>query len=312
MKVIFSNRAYTTLITETIEKITTETGGVFLGFFENGNWYVVETIDPGPKSIFEVAYFEYDQQYINHLINKIARLYKRNLFLIGLWHRHPGSFDVFSGTDDKTNLTYAKLSQFGAISALVNIDPNFRLTMYHVSSPLRYKRIQFEVGDELFPEDSLSINDHNCLIEKINSGFCHNTRPHRNKINKLNDIVEKIIDKMESLNFENDINEIEYDEHYYEELLDVIFDDLDYLINELKIHIKVKKSKQYLILVDDNDEEGCPIYVFKQRGYVIFVFNCVMYKYEQGLLKKLLNEKPKKKNGFFEFLNKIIGGDDNE
>ena len=95
MKVVFSDRAYAAILAETAEKIRTETGGLFLGSVENGTWYVVEAIDPGPKSVFEVAYFEYDRQYTQHLINKIANLYEEKLSLIGLWHRHPGSFDVF-------------------------------------------------------------------------------------------------------------------------------------------------------------------------------------------------------------------------
>ena len=99
MKAYFSNRAYAAVLAETAEKIKTETGGLFLGAVRDGNWYIVEAIDPGPKSIFEVAYFEYDQKYTQHLINKIANLYDQPLGLIGLWHRHPGSFDQFSTTE---------------------------------------------------------------------------------------------------------------------------------------------------------------------------------------------------------------------
>ena len=99
MEVVFSNRAYTAVLSETAEKIKTETGGLFLGIVKDNIYYIIEAIDPGPKSIFEVAYFEYDQKYTQHLINKIANLYETKLELIGLWHRHPGSFDVFSSTD---------------------------------------------------------------------------------------------------------------------------------------------------------------------------------------------------------------------
>ena len=84
MRVVFSNRAYTSILAETTEKIKTETGGLFLGKCIDDVWYVVEAIDPGPKSIFEVAYFEYDQKYTEHLINKIANLYDEKLELIGL------------------------------------------------------------------------------------------------------------------------------------------------------------------------------------------------------------------------------------
>ena len=120
MRVVFSNRAYASVLAETTEKIKTETGGLFLGTVQDDTWYIIEAIDPGPKSIFEVAYFEYDQKYTQHLINKIANLYDKKLTLIGLWHRHPGSFDQFSSTDDGTNAKYASMREEGAISALVN------------------------------------------------------------------------------------------------------------------------------------------------------------------------------------------------
>lgn len=75
--------------------------------------------------------------------------------MIGLWHRHPGSFDQFSSTDDGTNAKYASMRKEGAISALVNLDPSFRITMYQVCRPCRYKRIAYEVGDNLIPDGLL-------------------------------------------------------------------------------------------------------------------------------------------------------------
>ena len=153
MRVVFSDRAYAAVLAETTEKIKTETGGLLLGKFQDDEWYVIEAIDPGPKSVFQVAYFEYDQQYTQHLINKIANLYDVPLSLIGLWHRHPGSLDQFSSTDDGTNSKYANMRPEGAISGLVNIDPVFRLTMYHVLSPCKYSKISYVVGDDLIARD---------------------------------------------------------------------------------------------------------------------------------------------------------------
>lgn len=157
MKVVFSDRAYASILAETAEKIHTETGGLFLGAVEGNTWYVVEVIDPGPNSIFEVAYFEYDQKYTRHLINKIANLYDATLDLIGLWHRHPGSFDIFSQTDDGTNTQYAAMRPEGAVSMLVNIDPQLRFTVYHVAQKCRYTRIPYEVGTRKIPEKYLKL-----------------------------------------------------------------------------------------------------------------------------------------------------------
>lgn len=146
--VVISRRAYASILAETLEKAHTETGGILLGYHHEDTWYVVESVDPGPRSVFEIAYFEYDQGYVNHLINKISRLYGQQLDLLGLWHRHPGSFDRFSGTDDETNTNFALVNDFGAISGLVNIDPVFRMTFYCVlTEPLRYMKVDYVVED---------------------------------------------------------------------------------------------------------------------------------------------------------------------
>lgn len=165
--VVFSERAFTSILVETQEKIRTETGGVFLGYRKGDVWYVIESIDPGPNSVFQPAYFEYDQDYINHLINKVSRLYSLQLDLIGLWHRHPGSYDSFSGTDDGTNTKYAELNEQGAISTLVNIDPQFRLTVYTVTLPLKYEKIKYVVGDSYIPQEMLTLRNSAYLQQQM-------------------------------------------------------------------------------------------------------------------------------------------------
>ena len=167
-RVVFSERAIIALLAETQEHIKTETGGVFLGHRCGNTWYIVETIDPGLNCIFQQAYFEYDDVYLNHLMNKVDRLYKKPLEIVGLWHRHPGSFDQFSGTDDGTNIKYARRHPDGAISALVNIDPNFRITMYHVSDPLSYRKVKYVVGDKCFPQEFLAYATRKKYLNQIN------------------------------------------------------------------------------------------------------------------------------------------------
>jgi hypothetical protein len=139
-------------MTETFKKDPLETGGILLGhILDNGIWIVMEVLPPGWRSIFQYAYFEYDEQFVNYVAQNESKKYEQELSLLGLWHRHPGSMDTFSGTDDGTNRTFAGLHPQGAISGLVNIDPRFRLTMYHVSNPLQYNKVDIEVGDDLIP-----------------------------------------------------------------------------------------------------------------------------------------------------------------
>ena len=151
--VIFSDEAYNAVMTETFKKDPYETGGILLGhMLDNGIWIVMEVLPPGWRSIFQYAYFEYDEQFVNYVAQNESKKYEIELQLLGLWHRHPGSMDTFSGTDDATNRIFAELHPSGAISGLVNIDPRFRLTMYHVKSPLRYNKVDVEVGNDLIPE----------------------------------------------------------------------------------------------------------------------------------------------------------------
>ncbi len=152
--VIFSDKAYNAIIDETFRKDPIETGGILLGHvLDNGLWVVMEVIPPGIDSVHQYAYFEYDEKFVNYLAESVATKYENKLELLGLWHRHPGSMDIFSGTDDGTNRIFAGLRSCGAISGLVNVDPNFRLTMRHVSNPLHYEIVDVEVGDDLIPED---------------------------------------------------------------------------------------------------------------------------------------------------------------
>lgn len=156
--VVFSNRAYNAIIRETFEKHPVETGGILLGHIIDDTWVVMEVLPPGIHSIFQTAYFEYDEQFVNYLAQSVANQYKRPLSLLGLWHRHPGNMDVFSGTDDQTNSTFARQLPKGVISGLVNVDPKFRFTMYYLDKERiipntrpGYEKVDVEVGDDIIP-----------------------------------------------------------------------------------------------------------------------------------------------------------------
>ena len=158
--VIISDKAYNAMIRESFAKHPVETGGILLGYIlDNGLWVVMEMIPPGINGVFETAYFEYDQDFVNYLGTSVANQYKEPLQVLGLWHRHPGSMDHFSSTDDGTNSEFASRNPYGVISGLVNIDPSFRLTMYHLDHNngmrprnIAYSPVDVEVGDDLIPE----------------------------------------------------------------------------------------------------------------------------------------------------------------
>lgn len=193
--VIFTKRAFNAIITETIDKNPVETGGIFIGYLlDNGVCVVVETIPPGIKTINQRAYFEYDADFINYLSNVIAKQYVGNLHVLGLWHRHPGSMDSFSTTDDGTNILFARNNgKYGAISALVNCDPKLRLTMYHVDSNCGYTPIDWSVDDGIIPADFLKLHYEDASNLPILGERPYNlgtTIPTSSNDNKGNDLIE--------------------------------------------------------------------------------------------------------------------------
>ena len=291
MKVCFSERAFAAVLAETTEKITTETGGLFLGAVENGTFYIVEAIDPGPKSVFEVAYFEYDQAYTQHLINKIANLYEEKLTLIGLWHRHPGSFDIFSGTDDGTNTKYAKMRSCGAISALVNIDPVFRLTMYHVAQPCRYSKISYEVGDHLIPEKYFKLKSKD-RFEKIMQGLLH-PEYHQEEYHKsvsLKGFMDMIEPYYADRILEGGVDKPTIDSgEVRDKLIDVVVSDISFMSDVLGIEMSVLPVQAYIGLVQETADGKVRVNILynEKDDSFAFKYKDKIYVYESGLFENL-------------------------
>lgn len=295
--VVFSERAFVSLMVETKEKAETETGGVFLGYRTENIWYIIESVDPGPKSIFQKNYFEYDQDYVNHLINKVSRLYVLPLELIGLWHRHPGSFDSFSKTDDGTNTKYAALCGEGAISVLVNIDPYFRLTVYLVTLPLKYEKIKFIVGDSYIPYKLLKMKSASILQKEM--GHLASPKDNQEKVSKIEFkkfSFQKTICwllqqeahshiKISSISLSKDK---EFDDMLF--ILEKLDEDIQFL-SQFGINCQMRMCPEgYLVLQTYTSQTrtlAVPELPFGLKDKeVVFIFNEYIYKYYSGLFKK--------------------------
>jgi integrative and conjugative element protein (TIGR02256 family) len=293
MKAIFSDRAFAAVLAETTEKITTETGGLFLGTVRDNTWYIIEAIDPGPKSIFEIAYFEYDREYTQHLINKVANLYGKRLDLIGLWHRHPGSFDQFSSTDDDTNARYAAMRKEGAISGLVNIDPRFRFTMYHVMSPCKYQTIPYEAGDDLIPPELLAYRTpdrfYDLMEKRMRSGGRNAERPAwRRSVS-----FESFLHFVQPYLSEYECNEVSagfsvVDPSTPDQLIDEVLDDLTFMTEKAGVQVTASIQGQYLVLSQETAEKTVGIYFMNSathRQPVLF-YGGKCYLYHSGMLEE--------------------------
>lgn len=294
MKVVFSDRAFAAIMAETTEKIKTETGGLFLGSFEDGIWYVIEAIDPGPKSIFEVAYFEYDQQYTQHLINKIANLYDKRLTLIGLWHRHPGSFDQFSSTDDGTNSKYARMRKEGAISALVNIDPEFRLTMYHVDQPCRYSVIEYDVGNHLIPDEMLRYKSPE-KFANLMAGIISDEYKDFHPSVSLNGFLKTVLPYMKHIKINEVFTEVKDRNIATERILDELVEDSAFLADDHGIEYSISQVDQFICLSQDAIDVSVKLYFryIAENDIVVFSYNNECYLYENNAFRRAFEQASK-------------------
>ena len=83
--------------------------------------------------------------------------YKHYLNHLGHWHVHPSGSNTFSDADDQVNTTYVSQCLGSAISGLVTYNPEFHLTMYHMTLPLHYTKVSVQVGDSLIPKDLFAV-----------------------------------------------------------------------------------------------------------------------------------------------------------
>lgn len=176
--IVLSDRAAKAIISETLSHGRDETGGILLGNFNNGIWYVVESIDPGLDTVNHSVNFEYDPVYVNHLAKKLGVLYHHPLTILGVWHRHPGSMDRFSFQDLDSMAHMTNDARIGMISMLVNLDPELRMTFYYCNKAGEVMPVYYDIGDDYFIPEILTYATNDTLCSRIGPG---NTRiqPHQ-------------------------------------------------------------------------------------------------------------------------------------
>ena len=165
-QIYFTTKAYVQLLTEIADYPYVETGGVLVGQRLCNTFYIFETVDPGFKADRQRAEFSRHYEYTEHLAYKVANQYEGKTTVVGYYHRHPGSYDHFSGGDDISNLEFAQTFN-GVISGLVNIDPEFRLAFYYISPEgHQSKAISYKVDDKAF-ECIMVLKNSEDLINRI-------------------------------------------------------------------------------------------------------------------------------------------------
>jgi integrative and conjugative element protein (TIGR02256 family) len=165
--VVLSDRAFKSILAETLTHGDSETGGILLGHFVEGIWYIIEVVDPGIASINHSAFFQYDESYVNHQIKKISRIYNYPLTILGMWHRHPGSLDRFSGTDLSSIQVHVRRARVGILSMLVNVDPDLRMTFYYCNKNYTLMKVPHDRGDDLIIRELIELADNEKIQQNV-------------------------------------------------------------------------------------------------------------------------------------------------
>ena len=173
--VVMSNRAYSSVISEVMKNDMNETGGIFLGVIYNRVWYVLDAIDPGITTTNYRDFFQWDADYVNHLADRLRTIYRYPVTILGFWHRHPGSMDFFSGTDENTIRSNLENCQYGLLSMLVNIDPLLRMTYYYCYDET-ITRVNYDHGDEYFPVELLEYASPSQISKNIGTPMALRTK----------------------------------------------------------------------------------------------------------------------------------------
>lgn len=160
MKVIFSDRAYSSVMQETYEfsEQMKESGGILLGRRFSSTIYVMENISPGYNAIHNIHFFEYDTKFVQYQANKISALYDYEIELLGYWHIHINSSNSFSKSDIELNMKYLRILNKPIISGIMLLNhekSEFCLKYLDYNSE---ETIEYKCGDYLIPNELFKLS----------------------------------------------------------------------------------------------------------------------------------------------------------
>ena len=149
-RVIVSFRAFSCIISNAETAINCETGGILLGFYSNGTFYVLEATAPGPNAVLEPACLTTDSTYINYEIHQISNIYADNIEIIGVWHKHNNCLNPpFSVADMETHKTLSASCGKNILSLLLQDlgkANSFRLSAYeYLKDSDKTTLVEFEI-----------------------------------------------------------------------------------------------------------------------------------------------------------------------
>ena len=189
------------------------------------------------------------------------------------------------------------MRQEGAISALVNIDPLFRLTVYHVAQPCKYKVIDYEIGDAFIPNELLAYKSKEKL-ESIMSKSLGAQEIKTQQHMSLRTFLKVIYPYLKKYKLEEtEIDESNDEKKDTDFLINTIIEDIDYMIEECGIALTISTQGPYICLGDQTDDT-IKIYFkrLNKSDMIIFSIREKCFKYSNSAIQNAYERYLEQKN----------------
>ena len=174
---------------------------------------------------------------------------------------------------------------------MVNIDPVFRLTMYHVAQPCRYSKISYEVGDHLIPEKYFKLKAKD-RFEKIMQGLLH-PEYHQEEYHKsvsLKGFMDMIEPYYADRILEGGVDKPTIDSgEVRDKLIDVVVSDISFMSDVLGIEMSVLPVQAYIGLVQETADGKVRVNILynEKDDSFAFKYKDKIYVYESGLFENM-------------------------
>ena len=133
--VVLSPLAWALMVSQSCVANPNETGGALLGYRDGTTVHVTVALPSGPRSQASPVMLKYNEEFQNYVFGVITELMGQKGGLLGLWHRHPGSLDRFSGVDAVAHEQFGKVLNGEVLSLLITLDGGApRVTGYFVDT----------------------------------------------------------------------------------------------------------------------------------------------------------------------------------
>lgn len=136
-----------------------ETGGILVGYFENGVLYITCASDSGPQSTESPFLFSRDVDYCQDFLDRIETASLQKIQYVGEWHSHPQSTHIPSQTDIKSLKDIASQHHYAvkeAVSIIISKDNELGVTIHqNVGS---FKRFTTLIVPESYPETNSTVD----------------------------------------------------------------------------------------------------------------------------------------------------------